>query len=306
MTNFIKYNKILSYLDADWEIREETEGLLNWEGIVIQEKIDWANLSIWLEEGEIRVGSRNQDVTNKSFNWAVEYVRSHPWIIQLLKDNPEYRLFGEWLVPHTITNYNSDAYRHFYIFDILLPSGEFLDPLEVNIIANKYNIKKPEVFAVLDFPSYEEIEEYAGKSFIWPNWEGVVIKNPLFINKFLNKQYWKIVTKEFKESNGITFWNHRRDDKESKLTNKFVTIERIKKIINKIEQNEDRDVQKWDINKIIWLTFHDIVTEEISSIIKEDKISFKKLNKLVGQKTWMLSSQLISGELVSVAFNETN
>ena len=40
---------------------EETEGILNNE-VIIQEKIDGANLSVWMENVEIYVGSRTRVV----------------------------------------------------------------------------------------------------------------------------------------------------------------------------------------------------------------------------------------------------
>jgi len=50
----------------------------------------------------------------------VEYVNNHEGINALLDsfDTTDVRLYGEWLVPHTITDYNSLSYNHFYLFDI--------------------------------------------------------------------------------------------------------------------------------------------------------------------------------------------
>ena len=33
--------------------------------------------------------------------------------------NPGCRFFGEWLVPHSLKTYREDAWRDFYIFDVM-------------------------------------------------------------------------------------------------------------------------------------------------------------------------------------------
>jgi len=54
-----------------------------------------------------------------------------------------------------------------------------------------------------------------------------------------------------------------------KLANKFCTIGRVRKIINKIEQDNDRDISKVDIRQIIGRVQHDIIIEEAWAISKE-------------------------------------
>lgn len=93
-----------------------------------------------MEDGEIHVGSRTQDVTLQEggFRGAVPYIKNHKGINDFLKACPNFRLYGEWLVPHTITNYNPEAYNHFYLFDIEDENGERMCLAEVDDYANIY------------------------------------------------------------------------------------------------------------------------------------------------------------------------
>ena len=80
--NFKKYPKI-HRLGKD-----ETLGILDGD-CHTQEKIDGANASIWLgDDGDIRCGSRNNDVTEGSFNGLVEYVKNHKGKFEVMNKVP--------------------------------------------------------------------------------------------------------------------------------------------------------------------------------------------------------------------------
>src|SRR4051812_35005769 len=90
--------------------KEEVEGILS--GLChIQEKVDGANTSIWLaENGELKMASRTRILGDEEFNGFVPWVKAHPLIEDYLRNNPKHRLYGEWLVRHTIA-YKETAYR---------------------------------------------------------------------------------------------------------------------------------------------------------------------------------------------------
>ena len=139
----------------------------------IQEKIDGANTSIWIaEDGFIRTGSRNRDITGKKFNGFNDYVHTHDGIKKLLEENPEFRLYGEWLVRHSIP-YKETAYSRFYLFDIQV-GEDFLTLDEVVRIGNEYEIDMPELFGIYTDPTKEELKELVGKSTIAEKGEGIV------------------------------------------------------------------------------------------------------------------------------------
>lgn len=298
-----------------WKIyhidKDESEGIL--DGVCyIQEKIDWANLSVWLEEDEIFVGSRTQTVgTDKVktwFRWAVEYINNHKWIKELLfhlreaYELDDVRLYWEWLVPHTITNYDKDNYNHFYLYDIEINwIRVWIDT--VDSYWKVFNIRTPHLFATLWNPKKSDLDKFLWVSKLWPKGEGIVIKNPDFINRFWNATYAKMVTVEFKEDNWVIFWNQTKHDTELDITAKYCDWERVKKIMNKIEQNEWTDITKKHISQIIWMTKYDIITEEANAISKYGIVDFRRLDWLITKKVRLLALNYFNWGETSVAFN---
>ena len=83
-------------------------------------KIDGTNASIWLHEGEIQAGSRTRHLSLEKDNAGFyEWVLKQENLFNYLKENPTHRLFGEWLVPHSLKTYREDAWRRFYVFDVV-------------------------------------------------------------------------------------------------------------------------------------------------------------------------------------------
>ena len=85
--------------------KEETEDILIGK-VDIQEKIDGANISIWYDEeaGMVKCGTRSRELPlDESFNGFQEAVRANPEIAKYFQAFPKHRLYGEWLVKHTIT-----------------------------------------------------------------------------------------------------------------------------------------------------------------------------------------------------------
>ncbi|HYD90307.1 MAG TPA: RNA ligase family protein [Flavobacterium sp.] len=84
-------------------------------------KIDGTNASVWLHEGEVQAGSRRRHLSIDDDNagfcaWVLqqENIRSY------LLENPTHRLYGEWLVPHSLKTYRNEAWRRFYVFDVAI------------------------------------------------------------------------------------------------------------------------------------------------------------------------------------------
>lgn len=298
MTTHIPYPKIYS-LD-----KEETEGLLS-EPVIIQEKIDGANLSIWYDQttDSIFVGSRTQIVgTNlikEGFRWAVEYVNAHTGIKELLQNHPTYRLYGEWLVKHTI-NYPQEYYNKFYLFDILTPDGWLPTQLTIDL-AKHYNIHHPHTFhewiATLD-----TIKEYAGKSVLGNiTGEWVVIKRDDFINKFGDRRHGKYVIESFKEKNNIVFGNTTSESVEIEFVVKTITQPRLMKLINKIEQNDNVKISKKQTGQILGMMWYDIFTEELWNFIKKNhtqSFDFKKAETASQARTKVLFFDYLESTII--------
>ena len=86
-------------------------------------KIDGTNASVWQEDGQIKAGSRRRELTTDDDNagfyvWVLTCDAAKP-IADYLTRHPNHTLYGEWLVPHSLKTYRADAWRRFYVFDIL-------------------------------------------------------------------------------------------------------------------------------------------------------------------------------------------
>lgn len=298
MSEFRKYEKIHRIG------KEETDGIL--EGrCTIQEKLDGANASIWVgESGSLHCGSRSRDLTKAgdSFRGLHEYVDGHPGINKLLFERQGYRLYGEWLVRHTLP-YPEDKYQRFYLFDI--HDGErYLTPDVVAEIAKEYEIEHAEILAVVDNPTIEQIAELCGKSVIGEEGEGIVIKNPDFINQFGDRVCAKMVTQRFKEDNSLVFGgNNKHSDTywEMYIVNKYMTLARIKKVMHKIQPLEEKRLDYEHIPRVANTAYHDLLTEEIWEIAKKvQAVNFKKLKNLCTKKAIQIYKDILNGD-VSVA-----
>ena len=42
------------------------------------------------------------------------------------QEHPYVTLFGEWLVPHTLKTYRDDAWRKFYVFDVVRDNDTYV------------------------------------------------------------------------------------------------------------------------------------------------------------------------------------
>jgi hypothetical protein len=288
--------------------KEECEGILLGK-CYIQEKVDGANASIWLHaDGTVHYGSRNNDLVEKgeAFNGFTDWITEHEhYLILLFSANPTMRLYGEWLVRHSIL-YDDMKYKNFYLFDVEI-DDERQDIEMVYEVSQKYGIPAVPLFDIIENPTLEQIQELAGKSMLGEVGEGVVIKNLDFVNKFGDLEYGKYVTQGFKEENAITFGGNNKHSEtyyETYYMNKFVTLERVKKLYHKIESIKGRPDMS-SIPIIMNMVYHDIITEEGWTIAKNmgkkcTPFSFKSFQQLCNQKTKRIFIELLENN-ISVA-----
>lgn len=294
-----KYNKIHRLG------KEEVEGILDYP-VTVQEKIDGANASIWMEDGEIKLGSRNHEVSD--FRGLRKYVDNHEGIKKLLKTNPNLRLFGEFLVKHTVS-YNETSYNHFYLFDIYSHGYDFwFDAESVKTVGEEYAIKTPHIFIENEVTTEEDIKKCVGQSRLGPQGEGVVIKSYDFVNKFgTYPQFAKVVTQQFKEDNAVTFGGNNKHSEtywEQYVCNEFMTLPRIKKIMQKIESAEGRPLCKRDTPRVSNTAYHDMLEEEIWTIQKKvHAVNFKTLKRICSKKAIKIFHDILDGGDLSVAYD---
>lgn len=273
--------------------KEETDGIIDGP-IYVQEKIDGANTSIWLDEtGWMHGSSRSRDLKGEDFNGFTPYIQSHPGIRALLEKFPNYTLYGEWLVKHTI-QYKETAYKKWYMFDIYdRDIGEYLDIQTVYDLADLYNIEVPQLFTLMEPPvSVEKLKSYVGQTILGDRGEGIVIKRTGFKNQFGDFVYAKMVSDSFKEDNSVVFGGnnkHSETYEEVYIVNKYMTLARVKKVMQKIQPEVNERLSEKHIPRVMMSAYHDLITEEAWDIAQSKKkvdlgalqrIAFKKAKQI--------------------------
>ena len=163
-------------------------------------KIDGTNASLWSGKNfAIQGGSRRRHLSESSdnagfLNWATEQHIDN-LKFQNFIDLPHLRLYGEWLVPHSLKTYRDNAWRDFYVFDVYDENeGKYLSYDEYKPIMEEYDINYIPPLGIIDNPTYESLVQSLDKNQYLiedgkGNGEGIVIKNYDFINKY-GREIW--------------------------------------------------------------------------------------------------------------------
>ena len=270
-------------------------------------KLDGTNASVWFEDGEIKTGSRNRQLTldedNQGFcNFAIDDTPLYNYF----KIYPNHRLFGEWLKPHSLKTYRDNSWSVFYIFDVCIDVGEN------GIDYIPYEIYKPKLdeFKLDYIPLLATIKNGSYKQFVnclnnnvflikdgEGTGEGVVIKNYEYINKFGRVTWAKIVKSEFKELHSKTMGAPAIKGKkmvEEEITNKYCTDTLIEKEFEKIK-NEHEGWSSKCIHQLFNTIYYCVVKEESWNYVKEFKnptVNYKTLNHFIVQKIKEVKKEL--------------
>ena len=270
-------------------------------------KIDGTNSSVWLESGEVKAGSRNRELTLDNDNQGFyAYIIQNKNILQYLKKHIDHRLYGEWLVPHSLKTYREDAWRKFYIFDVCKDIEEekveyipyeiykpFLDEFNLDYIAPISIIKNANYESLLKMLDKNGFLIADGKGV----GEGIVIKNYDFYNKYKRQTWAKIVTNEFKEKHHKEMGAPLMETQkmvEEKILDDYCTTDFIEKEFEKLV-NEKEGWKSQYIPMLFGKMYHTLVTEEIWNIVKGYKmpvIDFKRLNMLMIHKIKQVKSEI--------------
>jgi hypothetical protein len=274
---------------------DEVEGILEGECLIFP-KIDGTNASVWMDSnGNICCGSRKRQISvendNQGFAKFVEENKAS--FVEFFKWLPFCILYGEWLVPHTLKTYRKEAWRKFYIFDVF-QSDRFIhfdiykERLESDFSGND-NIEVIYPLFRSRNPSLIHLESALEKNtYLLPEGEigeGIVIKNYDFVNKYGRVTWAKLVRNAFKEKHVKEMGVPTLDGEttvEEKIVEKFVTDHLVHKVFDKIRT----EMEGWKaqyIPRLLNTVWHDLITEEMWSILKEYKnptIDFKRLNRL--------------------------
>ena len=249
--------------------RQALNALNDMPDMVITEKIDGSNASFRLDNGELRVFSRRQELDehntlNGFYNWVVENID-----VDYLENGLIY--FGEWLTKHKI-NYSQENYKNFYLYDVYDTSrGVYLPYGSVCLASRLLNVEMAPVFYKGEPISTEEIQSLVGKSHLGAEeGEGVVVKS------YGHQEFVKFVSPKFKEVKQPKNKTEKKDSLDTWL-DYVLTESRITKNIHKL-QDENKlpdDLGLEDMGNILksssGLIVEDIIEEELDVLIKEIK-----------------------------------
>ena len=289
---------------------DEVRGIEFGECLVFY-KIDGTNGSVWLgSEGNIKAGSRNRELTLENDNAGFyNHVISDEKINSYLKEHPNHRLYGEWLVPHSLKTYREDAWRRFYIFDVCLDKSDgesdylpydtykhFLDAHDLDYVPPLARIKNATYEALvnlLDKTGQFLVRDGQGSG------EGIVVKNYDWYNKH-NRQVWaKIVTAEFKEKHHKVMGCpviQPQELIEEKITNNLCTSAFIEKEYAKIVTEQEGWKSQY-IPMLLGRVFYELIREESWNMVKNNKmptINYKTLNMMVIRKIKEVKKELFA------------
>lgn len=309
MSEFIKYPHLEKFGHAD------VEGIDIGECWVFP-KIDGTNASIWIEGNEICAGSRTRKLTKEQdnagfYNWLISNDARALSLRRFLISFPVgTRIYGEWLVPHTLRTYRDEAWRRFWIFDVLHPEQGFLSWEDyvndvtqfegVDIVQPICKVNNPNEADLLKLAQMNTymLKDGAGVG------EGVVLKRYDYRNRFGRVTWAKLVLNEFKEQNKLPekdgTYQVEYDIAQHAVTSTLVGKERAK-IENDLgicplpgepsypmdEETYQRERKKL-IPRLLESIYHCVVTEELWSELKRVKvrvIDFDRLRKFVIAET---------------------
>lgn len=260
-------------------------------------KIDGTNGSIWWEDSNIQAGSRKRTLTLDSDNAGFyKYVLSGDKdFLSFFNTYPNLRLYGEWLVPHTIKKYREDSWRKFYIFDVyddikerFLPYNFYKEPLM------KYGFDFIPPLCIIRNGNYDAmLREMKLNGFLMQDGtghgEGIVIKNYDFINRFERYAYAKIVGQEFKDEHKVAMGPTIKQGKENVeivICDKYLTGHMVEKTYAKIV-NKNNGWNSRYIPQLLQTVYYDFVREELWQVIKKHKnptINFETLRSVITNK----------------------
>lgn len=258
-------------------------------------KIDGTNSSVWLDDdGNICAGSRNRKLSLDNDNQGFcAMALKDPRIADYLHKHPNHRLYGEWLVPHSLKTYTDDAWRKFYVFDVCVDADneDGVEYIPYDVYApwlQECSLDYISPLKIIHNPTFEdlihctEINDYLiqdGKGV----GEGIVVKNYEYKNQYNHIIWGKIVTSEFKDKHRKEMGApvQKNDVLEAQIASKYITEAFVKKEFEKVAENG------WESRKIpefLGRVWHEFITEEAWNFIKENKnptINFKTLHAMV-------------------------
>lgn len=261
------------------------------EIVIVEEKIDGANMRWWLDENnELRFGSRNVEFLPESdpnvaygaFKRAVEYIKSLEvkWFQGVI-------YYGEAMIKHTLP-YDFKKHPAVILFDM------YDTELDVYYQRQEIDNLYPDVpkVPVIYEGELQGFDKKIPKSLYGDfQAEGYVIK-PLKCgrDKFGNIHRAKVVGEKFKEEKREVW--REATDKESAFAMKFTTTGRIDKMIHKLETAKEEKVQPQWISILTYNITQDICSEEFKKLLKIGTPDLRSIRREVQRQVKLRLQQL--------------
>ena len=276
---------------------DDVEGILEGK-VYVFPKIDGTNASVWMDEdGTLGTGSRKRVVTPEDDNqgFAAYVAKNEALFLDVCGGcHPRWRLYGEWLVPHSLKTYRDDSWRKFYVFDVFDEEfARFLHVEDYYEILVDYDIDVIPIQAIVTNPTQEWlIKQLEANSYLIRDGEGVgeglVLKRYDFVNKYGRVTWAKIVRNEFREKHKevmgvspVVMYNQEYE----------ISLMLTEHVIQKVKA----ELQPWqskNIPQLLGRVWHEFITEETWGILKKYKnptINFKALHRFIIQRVKELS-----------------
>jgi len=268
-------------------------------------KIDGTNAQVWADiDGNMHYGSRRRELTLDNDNAGfMAWASGNENITSFCQVHRETHLFGEWLVPHSLKTYRENAWRRFYVFDVVTFNGDdarhmdyesykpALDARDIEYIVPQRILINPSVEDCMRETDANEWLVTEGKG------EGVVLKNYDFVNKYGRQVWAKIVTSDFKQK------HHKEMGAPITKCTSLVEPEVVEDlltadIIDKVYANICCSEGGWSskmIPRLLETVWHDFVIECSYEMVKKWKlptINYKTLKAFTIQKIKALKPEL--------------
>lgn len=264
-----KYHSIVRYG------HKSTQDVLNkGDQIIIQEKIDGANASFAVVDGELKCWSRNRELSMSNtlegfYVWAKQNIN-----VDKLLEGVIY--FGEWTAQHKVVY---EGYtKQFFLYDIFnLHLEEYVSFSMVRDEAKRLGLQLVPVFFEGEFESFDQLMSYVGKTELngklggETSGEGIVVKNVAYRDHFGKQMFVKLVVDKFAE---VQKQKAPKDPKkhftpEELKVRECVTAPRVEKQLFKMIEEGllDRDYGVEEMSRILKhvspLVAEDILKEEM-------------------------------------------
>lgn len=308
---FIRYQKVKRYGT------EEVIGIENGECHVFG-KLDGTNSSLWMDSDlNLRVGSRNRELSIENDNFEFyKWALNQEHIKKFFKENdPNIRLYGEWLIPHSLKTYREGAWRDFYVFDVVIDKEpdeirhegddkvKYLPYDEYKPLLEEYGIEYIPPIAIVEEGNYEKfVDLLDSNTFLIEDGkgigEGIVIKNYNFFNDYGRQVWAKVVTNKHKELNTKEMGARVVKGKKSveqKIVLEFVTQAKVDKLEAKIKAKHGDVWASEYIPELLGRAYYELIDEEAWEFVKEfnrPTIDFSKLKYKCDSRIKQLKKEL--------------